>query len=132
MLSRKSSQYPRLKIRWPVYARTAAQAIAGETENISTRGAYIRCSQPLRLNEVLDITIDIPDSDRTLTARAEVVWSNIYGPDDKITPRGMGVRFLDIAREDRKFIAEVLCDHRLVGKVATKYLKTLEMKIGKN
>lgn len=132
MLSRKSRQYPRLKIRWPVYAQTPEQAIVGETENISTRGAYVRCSQPLRINEVLDITIDIPDLDRTLTARAEVVWSNIYGPDDKITPRGMGVRFLDIAREDQEIIAEALCDHSLVEKVATKYLKTLGMEISEN
>ncbi len=98
---------------------------------IGMDGAYIRCSKPLKLNEITDITINVPDTDRVLTARAEVVWSNIYGPDDKNTPRGMGVRFLTIPSEDRAFIAKVLYDHSL-EKVATDYLKTLETELPEN
>jgi c-di-GMP-binding flagellar brake protein YcgR len=132
MLGRKSRHYPRLRIRWPVYAQTAEQTIAGETESLSTRGAYVRCSQPLRINEVLDITINTPNSHRTLTARAEVVWSNMYGYDDELTPRGMGLRFLEISEEDQRYISGLLTEEDEVNKVASEYLDTLTKEISRN
>ena len=51
--------------------------------------------------------------------------------DDEVTPRGMGVRFLEISAEDRRFIAEVLDAHTL-SKLATEYLQTLEKDRGMN
>jgi len=44
--------------------------------------------------------------EKSLHVKAEVVWSNRYGPNDEINPRGMGVRFLKISSQDRKFIAK--------------------------
>jgi c-di-GMP-binding flagellar brake protein YcgR len=129
MFGRKNRQYPRLRIRWPVYAQTAEQTIAGETESISPRGTYVRCSQPLRINEVLDVTINTPDSDRTLTARAEVVWSNRYGYDDELTPRGMGLRFLEISEQDQRYISGLFTEEDEVNKVASEYLDTLTREI---
>ena len=63
------------------------------------------------------MTIDVPDSDWLIEAKAEVVFSNIYGPDDNISPRGMGVRFLTIASEDRQIIAKEVLQHLQTGKV---------------
>ena len=67
----------------------------------------------------------------TLSVNAEVVWSNIHSRDDAITPRGMGVRFLNMASEDQEFISKALATQSL-GEVATEYLKTLEKKVHKN
>ena len=50
------------------------------------------------------MSINAPE--KSLHVKAEVVWSNKYGPDDEISPRGMGVRFLKISSQDRKFIAK--------------------------
>lgn len=97
--------YPRGKYKWPVVFKTEQTSVSGVTLNVGPDGAFISCQNPSRLNEVGELTISIPDSKHSLKARAEVVWSNIYGPDDEITPRGMGVRFIRISSEDRKFIA---------------------------
>ena len=70
------------------------------------RGAYVCCARPLRLNEVFHMSINSPE--KSLNVKAEVVWSNIHGPDDEISPRGMGVRFLKISSQDRKFIAKAV------------------------
>jgi len=69
--------------------------------------------------------IRIPGSDKSLTARAEVVWSNRYGPDEDISPRGMGVRFLRISSEARKFIAKATLNYLKSKKVAPELLQTL-------
>ena len=60
--------------------RAGGREIEGVTKNISTRQAYICCSKPPRLNEVLDIVFATPERD--IQVNAEVMWSNAYGCDD--------------------------------------------------
>jgi len=100
---------PRAKIQWPVIVQKSTGVIEGVTLNISSTGVFIGCRRPLRLNEVFDMVITTPDQD--IGAKAEVVWSNKYGPDDHITPRGMGVRFLDISEENQRFISKAVNQH---------------------
>ena len=100
---------PRAKIKWPVIVQKATGVIEGVTLNISSSGVFIGCRRPLRLNEVFDMVITAPGQD--IGAQAEVVWSNKYGPDDHITPRGMGVRFLNISEENQRFIANAVNQH---------------------
>lgn len=118
--------YPRAKLKWIVLFKVDGKAIEGVTKDISVSGAYVCCAKPLRLNEVVDIVIKAPD--KSLSVKAEVVWSNIYGPDDNINPRGMGVRFLAISGEDRKVIAKVVMQHLKSDKeeIDPKLLQTLE------
>ena len=117
--------YPRANIKWPVEAKTGRETIQGVTSNVTPNGVFIHCKEPFRLNEVFEMSINIPDSTYSLTARAEVIWSNKYGPDDDITPRGMGVRFLRISSETRKFIARAVLDYLKSRKVAPELLQTL-------
>ena len=95
---------------------------------MSTNGAYIRCVKPLRLNEILDMTLQVPNSDDSIEAEVEVVLSNMYGPDDEISPRGMIVRFLDLADEDRRIIAKAIFKHLESDKekIDPKKLQTLQ------
>jgi len=103
LVKRKQHISPRANLRWQVNAVTPKGPLEGVTKAISTRGAYVCCARPLRLNEVFHMSINAPE--KSLHVKAEVVWSNKYGPDDEIHPRGMGVRFLKISSQDRKFIA---------------------------
>jgi hypothetical protein len=126
MLKKSGTKYPKAPIKWYVSAQAGGKEIDGVTKEISTRQAYICCSNPLRLKEVFDLVITSPERD--IPIKAEVVLSNKYGYDDQITPRGMGVCFVEISEEDRKLIAEVVNEHD-VGKIATDYLDTLETEI---
>jgi len=117
MFKRQNSICPRPKLKWPVSAQVGGGIMHGET---------IHCRNPLNLNEVFDMVVDVPE--KSLNVRAEVVWSNIHGPDDKITPRGMGVRFVKISKEDRRIIARKL-DHYEVGQEACDYMDTLEFEL---
>jgi hypothetical protein len=89
----------RAKLKWRVLAKEKGVVIDGVTKDISTSGAYVCCAKPLRLNEVFDMVIEAPN--KRLKAKAEVVWSNIYGPDDEINPRGMGLATSRARRGDR-------------------------------
>jgi len=117
--------YPRADIKRPVVVKSDKRTMEGVTSNANPNGVFIHCKQPLRLHEVFEMDISIPGSDQSLTARAEVVWSNRYGPDDDISPRGMGVRFLRISSEARKFIARATLNYLKSKKVAPELLQTL-------
>ena len=116
--------YPRAKIKWPIVVESDRGKIDGVTSSLTPDGLFIHCENPLRLNDVIELTIDIPNSDQILTARAEVIWSNRYGPDDEISPRGMGVRFINITSKARKFIAQSALNYFKSKEIAPELLQT--------
>jgi Tfp pilus assembly protein PilZ len=118
--------YPRAKIKWPVIVKTDAGTMNGVTSDVTPNGVFIHCQKPLRLNVVFEMAIDIPNSEHSIIAKAEVVWSNIWGPDDEISPRGMGVRFVKIASEARRFIARAAMNNLKSNEVAPELLQTLQ------
>ena len=129
MIKKQKQICPIEKLEWPVSAQVDGGVIHGETKNITPTGAFIRCRKPPRLNEVFDMVINAPN--KPLNVKAEVVWSNTYGYDDEVTPRGMGVRFLKISEEDRRLIAHESGQYD-IGKAACDFLDTLEIEIVEN
>jgi hypothetical protein len=123
-MSKKKEKMPNREIMWPVILQHLNSEIRGTTTTITPNGVYVRCLEPLKLNEICDMTIATPDHD--IKAKVEVVWSNIHGPDDNITPRGMGVRFLVISGEDRSYISRAVDDQSL-SDAADQYLQSLSM-----
>jgi hypothetical protein len=123
MLGKSGTKYPKAPVKWYVSAQAGGKEIDGVTKEISARQAYICCSEPLRLKEVFDLVVASPERD--IPIKAEVVWSNKYGYDDQITPRGMGVCFVEISEEDRRLISEVENEHDVV-KIAAEYLDILK------
>ena len=124
-MSAEQRAYPRAKLKWPVKIKTDDGVMEGVTLNITPDGCFIGCRKPLKLNVVFDMAIQVPKSKIVLKAQAEVVWSNIYGPDDEISPRGMGVRFIKIPSEARKFIAQAALEHFKSADLEPELLKTL-------
>ena len=125
-MNNEKREYPRAEIKWPAVIKTEKGTMDGVTSNVTPNGVFIHCQKPLKLNEIFELTIDIPNSDQTLTARAEVTWSNRWGPDDEISPRGMGVRFVKISSEARKFIARAALNYLKSEEVAPELLQTLQ------
>ena len=79
----------------------------GVITNINKNGAFIRCRKPLRLSETCKLTIESSEH-QIQDVLAEVVWTNIYGPDDDLTPRGMGVRFTGLPEAEEKFLRNLI------------------------
>ena len=125
-MSQERRVYPRAKIKWPVKLETDKGAMNGVTSDVTPNGVFIHCQKPLSLNAVFEMAIDIPNSEHSIKAKAEVVWSNRWGPDDEISPRGMGVRFVNISSEARKFIARAAMNHLKSKEVAPELLQTLQ------
>jgi hypothetical protein len=91
-------QHPRTDVSWPVTMETPGGTVEARLNNISLSGAFVCYEKPLPVGEVFHLTMIVPDHE-PVAATAQVVWSNIHVPDEKVVNRGMGVRFLQ--RSDR-------------------------------
>ena len=122
-----STSTSRTQVKWPVQFHTSDGSADGVIVTINQRGAFMRCRKPLRLSETFQLTIEPPENE-AINVTAEVVFSNVYGPDDHITPRGMGVLFLNISDEDRQIISKEIRQHMETnkGKIDPNTLRTLQ------
>jgi hypothetical protein len=91
-------EHPRTDVSWPVRMETPGGTMEARLNNISLSGAFICCEKPLPVGETFRLTL-IVSEDESVAATAQVVWSNVNVPADKVVNRGMGVRFLQ--RSDR-------------------------------
>ena len=105
MLPCQSLEHRRANIKWTVRVTTEDGFMEGVTLTISSEGAFISCLHPFRVYDECEMVIDVPNAKAPVHAVGRVVWSNIYGPDDNISPRGMGVRFTRISGKDREAIS---------------------------
>lgn len=102
----KRSQ-PRLAVSWRAAFAGPRGDSSAQLKDISLGGAFVVCANPLPLGERFRITIDLPGRG-PLELQAEVVWSNINVPPDRVINRGMGIRFIDNAEDKRKILTEAV------------------------
>jgi hypothetical protein len=80
--------------------------VGGETRNISVDGIYIRCEQPLRVDQDFRMAILTPNR-QAIGLTGKVVWADLYGLDKDENAFGMGVCFVEIADKDRQVFEDV-------------------------
>ena len=103
-------QLARANVTWPIVVLTNHGTMVGETRNISVDGAFVYCPEPLRKRDKLRLFIMAPNR-RPLDLPVVVTWSNPHGSEGDLPPRGMGLRFERISKEDRDFIVGVVAGY---------------------
>ena len=111
VLGIKSRGQPRAKIKWPVLIQTTSGSISGETQNISTSGAFIFCQDPSSLEDNFQIIIKVPYR-QSLSLSAKVIWKTVATLNDKASGSGIGVQFSKISKDDRRLLQALIANHR--------------------
>ena len=104
---KEKRRHPRIAVSWQASVEKSPSAVSVQLRDISLGGAFVVCAQPLALNEKFAIGIHLPGSEH-LRLNAEVVWSNMNVPEDKVVNRGMGIRFIDNDEKDRRKLSDAL------------------------
>ena len=113
MLARREKRRSRRSnVRWPVSVESERGTIEGEIRNISLNGIYVRCDEPLRVNEDFRMAI-IPPNRQAIGLTGKVVWADMYGLDAEENAFGMGVCLVEIAEEDQKFLLNAVSPRRV-------------------
>ena len=96
----------RLKI---VYS-AANMLVTSYLSNIGVGGVFIPAENPMPIGSRFDLKISLPDGEKDLDVRCEVVWmrkKNEKTVTGKIAP-GMGVKFLNLPPEDKQRIERII------------------------
>ncbi|NLI80672.1 MAG: hypothetical protein GX443_03150 [Deltaproteobacteria bacterium] len=83
------------------------QAFQGTSTHFNERGILVNCPQPAPLNTKVRLALQFPGLKNIIELQGEVVWTNIHGPAETLSPRGMGVRFSNIDRDMERLLAEL-------------------------
>jgi hypothetical protein len=84
----------------------------GTTSHFSDTGMLVMCPSPAPLNARLKFTLAFPFLKKPIEVQGEVVWSNIYGPEEPLLPRGMGVKFMGVDKEKSRLLGELASRYR--------------------
>jgi Tfp pilus assembly protein PilZ len=100
-------RHPRVEISWPAFLEKAEQRQEVQLKDISLGGAFVICQEPLALQDQFKVTFILPDQG-SLQLNAEVVWSNVNMPSDKVVNRGMGIRFINNEEKQRQILQNAI------------------------
>lgn len=102
----KQRKHERFQVRWPVTYQTADGQYKAQTDNISQKGAFLRCKGPvLPEGSEFPIILSLDDANDQIKLMVQVAWINGFD-----TIRGMGVRFKNRQaglRKVRKTLARI-------------------------
>ena len=106
----------RVEPNWPATIKTTS----GKTAEVSiasiTHGSgFIASTMKLAIGEKFQLTIHVPDRS-PLQVRAEVIWSNLHLPVEKVIKQGMGIRFIEAGEDAICLINDTLTQHAMAVK----------------
>jgi hypothetical protein len=104
---------PRVQNKWPVTLVLSDSQIEGELDNISPLGAHICVEKSFPLERSFLVIIKPPNR-RTLSVRAEIIWTETFTSDDGELRAGVGVKFLHISAPDSQFLHDLVASFYIV------------------
>lgn len=91
------------------------RVFSGTSVHFNDGGILVFCHQPAQLYAKLRLTLKFPGFKNPVRVNGEVVWTNIHGPADSLSPRGMGVKFLNLDRDTERLLGELARNYESYG-----------------
>lgn len=107
----KGNQPPPVQVTF----KAGGQAFQATATHFDENGLLILCPTPFPVGVKLEVQLHFAGLQNPVEVRGEVVWSNIFGPDDAITPRGMGVKFLTLESTTSRLLVDLSEKYRGYG-----------------
>ena len=106
----------RAEPNWPATIETSSGKTAEANIASITHGSgFIASTMKLAIGEKFQLTIHLPDRS-PLQLRAEVIWSNMHLPAEKVVNRGMGIRFIEAGQDAICLINDTITQHAITAK----------------
>ena len=77
-------------------------------DNISMGGMFIKTANPLPTGTKFDLELSIGKDGKKISALGEVVWTKEFSTGGDKRPSGMGIRFIELHGDSKKFIKEFI------------------------
>lgn len=93
----------------------------GTSMHFSERGMFVLCKNPPALNARGKAILRFPNLKSLIELNGEVVWTNIYGPGDSLSPKGMAIRFMNVDKDTERLLAELAEQYEATGSIYSCY-----------
>jgi uncharacterized protein (TIGR02266 family) len=103
-------QHVRHRVDLDVTVSSDHNFYTGFIENMSSGGVFIATHKLKQVGDVIEFTINLPDSKQPITGVGEVRWVRVYSEESNVEP-GMGLRFKEISAQAVHRVQEFLA-HR--------------------
>ena len=82
--------------------------IKAYTDNAGRGGLFIRTVNPLEVGQRFPLELQIPGNSESLQIVCQVVWTRKQAEETKDKPAGMGVKFLEMSKQDDQALKQYL------------------------
>jgi hypothetical protein len=100
---------------------TGERIYKGTSTHFSERGMLVICRAPPPLNAKGKLTLRFPGFRNIIELNGEVLWTNIYGPGDSLSPKGMGIKFINAERDIERLLTDLAEQYESLGNIYTCY-----------
>ena len=104
-------RYPRIYRPVEVYYYFGSDSYTESTMSLSMGGLYVKTDRPLQVGSLFRLNFSLPDFDHLFKVRGQVIWKKEVP--DTYGPPGMGIKFYDVAEEDKRAIVQYLANSQL-------------------
>lgn len=94
----------------PVTYKDKRSFIKAYTGNVSGGGLFIKTENPLEEGEDFLVKLQLPGLADPILIKCEVIWRREKEEETDIYPAGMGVRFVEMTKENNKILRKYLRD----------------------
>ncbi len=93
----------------------------GTSTHFNEKGMLVICKNPSPLNAKGKITLRFPGLKNLIELNGEVVWTNIYGPGDSLSPKGMAIRFANVDKDIEKLLTGLAGQYESLSSIYSCY-----------
>lgn len=86
---------------------TGDHVYKGTSMHFSERGMMVMTKNPAPLNARGKLVLRFPGFKNLIELQGEVVWTNIYSPGDSLSPKGMGIKYVNAERDIERLLTEL-------------------------
>lgn len=109
------------KLTCHVTFEVGEKTYSGSSTHFSEKGMLVLCKHPAPLNAKGKVTLRFSGYKNPVELAAEVVWTNIYGAGDALSPRGMGIKFSGVDRDTERLLSELSAQYESLGSIYACY-----------
>jgi hypothetical protein len=97
------------------------ETFRGTSMHFNERGMLVLCKQPPPLNARGKAVLRFPGIRNTVEMSGEVVWTNIYGPGDSLSPKGMAIKFINVDKDQERVLIGLAEQYESLGSIYSCY-----------
>lgn len=93
----------------------------GTSIHFNERGMLVACQKPAALNTRVKLALSFPGMVHELEVLGDVVWTNVHGAADALSPRAMGIKFVNLDRDLERIMVELASQYESFSSIYTCY-----------